>query len=55
MENKITNEDVEMCWQGRGIDYLAEILNGEYSIEEAREDISSLIGSEYDLRNNQIK
>lgn len=39
---KFTEEDVENCWPHH-ISYFVELLNGDYSLEEAREDLMSLI------------
>jgi hypothetical protein len=47
--HKFTKEDVTSCWDW-GMDYFVDILNGETTIEVAREDLLSLIGSEYDRR-----
>ncbi len=45
-----TTEDFDAC-QWRALDYFVDVLNGEYDIEDAREDLFSLIGSEWDTRN----
>lgn len=48
-----TEEDVEACWEygtEYGTEYLVQILNGEYPVESAREDLKSLIGSKWDKR-----
>jgi len=44
-----TEEDLETCWPAYQT-YLVEILNGEYPLEDAREDLRGLIGSKYDPR-----
>lgn len=44
-----TEDDVVSCW-AYYLPYLVQILNGEYSVESAREDLSSLIGSRWDPR-----
>lgn len=44
-----TTEDVDSCWAYYK-EYLVEILNGEYSVDRAREDLMSLIGSKFDIR-----
>lgn len=49
--NKFTEEDVLSCWPYHSL-YLAQVLNGEYSLNEAREDLRSLVSSKYDLRRN---
>lgn len=49
---KITEDDLTL-W-GRHINsYFVEILNGEYTVETAREDLRSLIGSKWDTRNKE--
>jgi hypothetical protein len=48
-EYKFTEADVDNCWDHYK-SYLVDILNGEYSIDAAREDLLSLIGSEFDRR-----
>lgn len=48
-EVKFTEEDIDSCWY-HSKSYMVEILNGEYSLVEAREDLLSLIGSKHDLR-----
>lgn len=41
---KITRQMIEDCWGSKyALDYLAEILNGEYAPDKAREDIISLM------------
>ena len=49
MTAKFTEEDVDACWQ-HAKTYLLEILNGEYDVEAAREDLRSLIGTKHDGR-----
>lgn len=44
-----TEEDLDACWPSHK-GYLLDILNGEYSVEEAREDLGGLIGSKWDPR-----
>lgn len=44
-----TEEDLDNCWQYYK-SYLIDILNGEYDLNAAREDLQSLIGSEFDKR-----
>ena len=44
-----TVDDIKSCWS-HSDEYLIQILNGEYSVEAAREDLKSLIGSRYDPR-----
>ena len=45
-----TVEDIDACWDYYK-EYLVDILNGEYKIEDAREDLASLIGTKHDDRN----
>jgi len=47
--HKFTEDDIDNCWDYYKR-YLVELLNGEYSLEEAREDLLSLINSRYDNR-----
>jgi len=49
MSYKFTEDDITSCW-GHYLEYLAEILNEEYPLEKAREDLLSLVGSEFDER-----
>ena len=44
-----TEDDLDSCWPHYKA-YLLQILNGEYSLEAAREDLQSLIGSKFDER-----
>ncbi|OHB69254.1 MAG: hypothetical protein A2W23_07540 [Planctomycetes bacterium RBG_16_43_13] len=46
---KFTEDDIDNCWPHYK-SYFLEVLNNEYNIERAREDLQSLIGSKYDLR-----
>lgn len=48
--NNFTVDDVTSCWENYK-EYLVEILNGEYKVEDAREDLLGLIGSQWDSRN----
>lgn len=54
MKNKFTVDDVNACWE-YGLEYLVDILNGDYNIEDAREDLESLIGTKWDKRNESDK
>ena len=43
MENKkFTEDDIDACWPHHKA-YLVGILNGEYAVEAAREDLGSLV------------
>ena len=50
----ITEEDIWVCWGDTVAIYvLQELLTGEKSVEEAREDLLSLIGSKWDIRTHK--
>lgn len=49
LEQKFTEDDLINCWQRYRL-YLLDILNGEYDLNTAREDLRGLIGSEWDNR-----
>ena len=49
MDKKFTIEDLDCCWQYQK-EYFVDVLNGEYDIDEAKSDLQSLIGSDYDDR-----
>jgi hypothetical protein len=44
-----TEDDIDNCWTHHKT-YLVWILNGKYPLEEAKDDLRSLIGSVYDPR-----
>ena len=44
-----TTDDLENCWTYLK-EYLVDILNGEYDLEDARIDLDGLRGSEWDKR-----
>lgn len=44
-----TEEDLENCWVYQRA-YFVCILNGEYDLDDAREDLRDLIGSKFDKR-----
>ncbi len=46
---KFTEEDLDNCWQYYK-QYLVDILNKEYNLEDAIKDLKSLIGSQFDKR-----
>lgn len=48
-DEKFTADDLDNCWP-HSKEYLLQILNGEYSIRSAREDLLSLVGSKWDKR-----
>jgi hypothetical protein len=47
---KFTQEDIDACWPYAHA-YFLEILNEEYDVRQARDDLTGLIGSKYDTRN----
>ena len=49
--NEFNMDDLTSCWISYK-EYLLEILNGEYTVQEAKDDLRSLIGTKYDLRVN---
>ncbi len=52
MENtqpSFTEEDLDNCWPHYK-SYLIDILNGDYDLNMAKEDLKGLIGSKYDNR-----
>jgi len=49
MTDEFTEEDIDNCWPYYK-SYFLYILNGEYSVEDARDDLKSLIGSQWDER-----
>lgn len=46
-----TEADLDACWPAYKY-YLLEILNGEYKVDAAKDDLLSLVGSKYDRRIN---
>jgi len=53
-DSPFTEDDLDACWTYYKV-YLLEILNGTYSLDEAREDLASLRGSKWDKRTNYDK
>jgi len=51
---KFTEEDLDACWTFHK-HYFVQVLNGDYSIEEAREDLRGLIGGRFDDRTQKPK
>lgn len=49
-KHRFTEDDLDNVW-GDYKYYLVQILNKEYKLEEAIDDLLSLIGSDYDPRN----
>ena len=48
---RFVEEDLDNCWSHYK-SYLIDILNDDYDLNEAREDLNGLIGSKYDKRKN---
>jgi hypothetical protein len=46
---EFTEDDLDNCWNYHK-SYFVDILNGEYDLDKAREDLRGLIGSEFDRR-----
>jgi len=44
-----TEDDLDNCWSYYK-SYLIDILNGDYDLDTAKEDLKGLIGSKYDNR-----
>ena len=44
----------DLIYWGYNKEYLIDILNGEYKLEDAQEDLAGLIGSEFDSRTDCI-
>jgi hypothetical protein len=55
MTRFFTQEDIENCWGNNTAYFICEILNGNYKVEEARDDLGSLIGSKDDKRISKKK
>ena len=49
MDEKFTEADLDNCWLHYKA-YFIEVLNKEYGLDEAVEDLRSLVGSVYDSR-----
>lgn len=49
LKEKFTEEDFDNCWPCYK-SYFIDVLNGEYDLETAREDLRGLIGSKFDMR-----
>jgi hypothetical protein len=49
-ETPFTIEDLDACWNDYPKERLVDILNGDYDLSEARDDLRSLIGTKYDTR-----
>ena len=52
MKPKITIEDIDSCWEYHK-EYLVDILNGDYELKDAQEDITGLIQSKWDARKGE--
>ena len=49
----ITEDDILNCWPVHHVGYLADILNGTYSVVDARADLAGLLGGRFDPRAQQ--
>ena len=49
----ITIDDLDNCWF-YAKSYFVDVLNGDYELDVAREDLLGLIGSKFDRRNIYI-
>lgn len=49
MNHKFTEEDLDSCWPYYK-QYFVELLNKEYGIDDAIDDLRGLIGTKYDSR-----
>ena len=47
MRRYFTEDDLDSCWAYYK-QYLVDILNGQYKVEEAQEDLAGLIGTQWD-------
>lgn len=52
--SRFTMEDLDSCWNDYPKERLINILNGDYTLEDARDDLRSLIGTKYDTRQNGL-
>ena len=50
--SRFSIEDLDACWNDYLKQRLIDILNGDYIVEDARDDLRSLIGTKYDARQN---
>jgi hypothetical protein len=49
-QKPFTIEDLDAYWNDYPKERLIDILNGDYDLNEARDDLRSLIGTKYDTR-----
>ena len=56
LKNKVfTEDDLNNCWNPRyHITYFLNLLNKETSVDTAREDLFSLVGSRFDARTPNV-
>ena len=50
MHRLFTEDDLDSCWAYYK-QYLVDILNGQYKVEDAQSDLAGLIGTQWDSRN----
>ncbi len=52
--SRFTIDDLRACWLDYPNERLIDILNGDYTVEEARDDLRGLIGTKWDARQNGL-
>jgi hypothetical protein len=52
--SRFSIDDLDACWNDYPKERLIDILNGDYSVKDARDDLRSLIGTKYDARQNGL-
>ena len=52
--SRFSMDDLDACWNDYPKERLIDILNGDYAVEDARDDLISLIGTKYDTRKNGL-
>jgi hypothetical protein len=48
---EFSEDDINSCWTNWALAYFVDVLNGDYDLNQARNDLRSLKGTKYDLRN----
>ena len=52
---EFSEDDIASCWPKWGLAYFVDVLNGDYDLPQAREDLRGLVGSKYDLRSREAE
>jgi len=52
--SRFSVDDLDACWGDYPMERLRDILNGDYTVDDARADLISLIGTKFDTRQNNI-